>query len=48
MKLIFEKYRQDKDGIDNAVNKAFDCKRVKRAYNRLGTLLAMYMYMTAK
>ena len=36
MKLIFQKYRQDKDGIDDAVEKAFDVKRVKRAYNRLG------------
>ena len=38
LKRIFEKYRKGTDdGIDNAVNKAFDVKRVRRAYNSLGT-----------
>ncbi|XP_065224156.1 annexin A2-like [Planococcus citri] len=36
LKMIFEKYRTNKDcGIGEAVDKAFEVKRVKRAYNRL-------------
>ncbi|KAL6982260.1 hypothetical protein U1Q18_049853 [Sarracenia purpurea var. burkii] len=37
MKMIFEKYRDDKSNIADAVEKAFSgCDRVERAYNRLG------------
>lgn len=39
LKLIFQKYRQGDNGIDNAVSDAFECERVRRAYSTLGNFI---------